>query len=62
MTKAPAERVDIDYTEIIHETDRAILFLIDGDKVWIPRSVLELDESTCTISVSKWFAFNTDLI
>ena len=54
--------MDIDYTEIIHETDRAILFLIDGDEVWIPRSVLELDESTCTISVSKWFAFNNDLI
>jgi hypothetical protein len=53
---------DLDYTEIIHETDGAILFSIDGDEVWIPRSLLELDESTHTVTVPEWFALKEGLI
>lgn len=35
------EYTPVDYDEIIHETDEAVLFSIDDKEVWIPKSCIE---------------------
>ncbi len=50
--------------ECIHETDRAILVVLDdnkGEEVWIPKSVLECSDVNETgdkgdVSVKTWWA------
>lgn len=47
--------------ECIHETDRALLFELDGEEVWIPKSVVvDADEwspgVTWNLEVHFWFA------
>jgi hypothetical protein len=34
------EPVDIDFDRIVHMTDKAILFKIEDDDVWLPKSVI----------------------
>jgi hypothetical protein len=56
------ELIDIEYDELKHETDMAYLVIIDGDEVWIPKSVCELDEDNQIIEVQEWFAEKEGLI
>lgn len=56
------ETEQIEYEEQLHETDDAVLFLIDGDKVWIPKSVIEDDDEMGTIEVATWFCEKEELV
>lgn len=58
------DTVNIAVGEVLHETDLAFLLEIDGDEIWIPKSVINFDESEeievgnilLEISVAQWFA------
>jgi hypothetical protein len=52
---------DIDYDSIEMETDKAILFLIDDEEVWLPKSTIEIDEKTKTITLPEWLAKKSGL-
>lgn len=47
--------VAIEYEEVKHVTDKAALFVIDGEKTWVPRSQIHsvTEES---LEVSEWLA------
>ncbi len=45
----------VHYKKQVAETDKAILFLIEDDEVWIPKSVIEDDDCMGTIEVATWF-------
>jgi hypothetical protein len=49
--------VKVEHDGLVHETDAAQLYEIDGDKVWIPKSVI-LDENDGGdfILVKSWWA------
>jgi hypothetical protein len=53
--------------EIIAETERALLCVIDGHEIWIPRSQVTLDSEVAekgdfgTLVVTRWFAERTGL-
>lgn len=53
---------EIEFTEIVHTTDTALLVLIGDEEVWIPRSQVEDGESVeegdgpGTLVVSEWIA------
>lgn len=48
--------VDINYDDIIHETENATLFLFDETEVWLPKSWFELDERDKVISLPQFRA------
>lgn len=55
------------YAEVLHETEMAVLCEVDGDEVWIPRSVIEDGEDletgdTGDIEVAEWFAIKEGLV
>lgn len=58
------DTVNIAVGEVLHETDLAFLLEIDGDEIWIPKSVINFDESEeievgnimLEISIAQWFA------
>lgn len=49
------ETVEIDYDKIDFETDNALLYVIEGNNVWIPKSVLSDDDGS-SITLPLWFA------
>jgi hypothetical protein len=58
------EPVEVEFERIIHITDRAVLFEIEGSEEWVPRSqlenlddILEHDKDTPgELSVPRWLA------
>jgi hypothetical protein len=59
--------VHLDVEEIVAATDMALLCVIDGEEVWIPRSQVadggdySEGDSDLTLSVTRWFADKEDL-
>lgn len=56
------EYVEID-AECIHETEEALLVLIEGEKYWVPKSLLHPEDNevaskgdTGVLCVPKWFS------
>jgi hypothetical protein len=45
----------ISFQKIEHQTDNAVLFIIDGEKVWIPKSVIQMVEHDNVVWVATWF-------
>lgn len=65
----PPERryVTLAVDEVVHATGLAILFLIDGDEVWIPRSQLEDPDAAESgglgeVSMTEWIARQKGLL
>lgn len=53
---------------VVKGTDDALLFEIDGDRTWVPRSVIEDDDSIdigtvdIEVNVKTWFAKKEGLV
>ena len=55
------DQVDIEFDDVVHETEKAYLISVDGNEIWIPKSqIIEMDDSTMTIP--EWLAEENDLI
>lgn len=50
----------LDHEGVRRETERAKLFVIDGDEVWVPKSVI-IDENDELVGVQPWWAEKNDL-
>lgn len=53
---------DIEYDELLGETDKAYQFSIGNESVWIPKSIAEVDEESSTVTVPYNFAYEKGLI
>lgn len=59
--------VHLEVTEILRETDKAILVLLDDEELWIPLSQIadsddySVGDTDCVISVTEWFAKQSNL-
>jgi hypothetical protein len=52
--------VELKYESLEHVTEKAALFVIGGEKHWIPKS--QISNATAThISISLWFADKENL-
>lgn len=62
------ETVSLDDVECIKETDAALLCVIDGDEVWIPKSQVHEDSevrqegSSGTLVITEWIAREKGLV
>ncbi len=45
----------LDHEGVLAETDKAKLFKIEGEEVWLPKSQIE-DEGEEIVAVPKWLA------
>lgn len=52
--------VEVEYDELLAETDRAKLFMIDDSEVWIPKSQITYDEEG-VFAIPRWLARKNDL-
>lgn len=52
---------ELEHDGMIHETDMAQLYSIDGEKVWIPKSMI-LETTDDTVLVKSWFARKEGLV
>jgi ribosomal protein S1 len=55
----------------IHQTKEALLVNVEGEDIWIPKSLIEVDEeelenackgNTLSIGIIEWFATDNQLI
>ncbi len=58
MASKRSEIVDVKYDCVKIDSDRhkSILFQIGGKDVWLPRSLIEVDESDKTVTMPAWKA------
>lgn len=54
--------MEIDFDEVVHESDSAWKVLIDDRTVWLPKSNCELDEMENKATVPKWLARKEGLV
>ena len=61
---AMPQLVEIDYEQHKEEadTDKAYLFVINGEDEWVPKSLCEIDSDSRQITVPRWFAKNNGFI
>lgn len=58
----PREPVSIDDVECLKETDKALLCLIDGEEIWIPKSQIDEESEvyeegqTGLLVITRWLA------
>ena len=58
MPRKGSEIVDVKYDRVKIDSGRhqSILFQIGGKDVWLPRSLIEVDESSKTVALPAWKA------
>lgn len=55
--------VEIPYDEHVHETDKACLFAIGDEEVWIPKSqIQDWFPSDNVFSIPEWLAIEKGLV
>ncbi|MEE8240113.1 MAG: hypothetical protein V3R16_02495 [Nitrospirales bacterium] len=53
--------VEVDYDDELTETTGAVLFSINGNGIWIPKSQI-IDQDGGTITIPEWLAMEEGLI
>jgi len=53
--------VYVHYDKKKRETEAAILFVIDGEEIWLPKSQIEYDSQDKVVIVPEWLARKHDL-
>jgi len=57
------ERVEIPFDAIIHQTDKAVLFDVGDEEVWLPKSQIEsIDETGKNVTIPVWLATEKELV
>ena len=56
------DTTEVDYDDIEHETDAAVMFLIDNRLVWLPKSQISFDRDELTIELPVWLATEKGLV
>lgn len=58
MVNGGSNIVDVRYDEIKVDDERhkSVLFSIGGKDVWLPRSLIEIDEAGKTVALPQWKA------
>jgi len=51
----PEEPHVIEYLEIEHQTDKALLINTKDGQFWVPKSVSNIDEDSKVIVIDSWF-------
>ena len=61
MTKDDDVLIEYDLKKVDTPSLKAVLYVIDGDEYWLPRSVID-DFEDGTVAVARWFAEKEGLV
>lgn len=53
--------LDLKYTRIVHETEKAYLLAFNYKKVWLPKSIIELHEDDNIVTVPEDIAVDREI-
>lgn len=53
---------DVAFEEIKYETEKAILFVIDGREIWLPKSLCEVDRHDKVVSLPENLAIEKEIV
>lgn len=53
---------DLKYDGIVRETEKAYLINFDGKKVWLPKSMIEVDIDTMTVTMPENLAIEKEIV
>lgn len=53
--------IDVNYDDIIHETEAAYLFLFDEEEIWLPKSWIEVDTKAKVITLPEYRAVEKEI-
>lgn len=53
---------EVEYEDIVSETQRGILFQINGEEHWLPRSQIEVDTDAKVITMPEWLSIEKGLV
>jgi hypothetical protein len=53
---------DIEYDKIVHETEKAYLISFGGKEVWLPKSMIEVDVDTMTVTMPERLAIEKEIV
>lgn len=56
------ELTDLKYDSIVHETEKAYLIDFGGKKVWLPKSMIEVDIDTMTVTMPENLAIEKEIV
>lgn len=56
------DNAEIDYEYILGETSLAVQFEINGESVWLPKAVIEVDTDQKVITMPEKLALEKELI
>lgn len=62
MPKQSEELADIDFERKVHETEKAWLLLINGERKWIPKLIAEVDFGDKVVTVPVDWAVENGLV
>lgn len=54
--------VDVEVDRWLTETPQALLLVINGKRVWLPKSQVEFNEEDGTVSMPEYYAIDKELI
>ena len=61
MTKDDDVLIEYDLKKVDTPSLKAVLYVIEGDEYWLPRSVID-DFEDGTVAVARWFAEKEGLV
>jgi hypothetical protein len=53
---------DIKYDGIVRETEKAYLIDFGGKEVWLPKSIIEVDIDTMTVTMPERIAIEKEIV
>jgi len=62
------DTTEVEVTRVVRETERALLVEVEGEEVWVPKSVIDDDSEVYSVKsgagtmvVRRWWAENAGL-
>jgi hypothetical protein len=56
------ELAEVKYDAIVHETEKAYLINFGGKEVWLPKSMIEVDIDTMTVTMPERLAIEKEIV
>ena len=62
MSNDNDKKATVDYDSLVYNTPRTVGIEIDGEKYWLPKSEVELNEHDNQVTMPEWLAKDRGLI
>lgn len=61
MSDTGKEKIRVKYDSIENETEKAVLFSISDEEIWLPKSQIKIEKEDHVVWVPRWLADKNNL-